>query len=139
MKLNVILIALIAITGCSRHDPAQAVLSLAFPGCQPHSLREMRHHESGLREQVDELFFRVDPSELKEALSQAGFVRDDTIPVQIRSANSSFKDLIGSSARADAIGYRRADLTIYDGKCCHLLCASDFTWVYLVYVDYGNS
>jgi hypothetical protein len=103
------------------------------------SAHDIKHRDGGLREQVDEVFFRANPAELKAALSKAGFVRDDAVPASLRSANTAFKQLVGSADHPAAIGFRRADLTIKDGKDCRLLCAEDFTWAYLIYVDFGKS
>ena len=140
-KLVVILLTIVVLicSSCSRRDAGKSALDLAMHGVRIESVRDLKHSEGGLREQVDELFFHANPVELKEAVTKAGFVRDDTVPEQIRGSNSHFKELAGSADMADAVGFRRADLGIKEGKDCRMLCASDFSWAYLIYVDYGKS
>ena len=142
--MNKLAIKLLAVTAlicgsCSRRDAERSALDLAMHGVHIESVHDLKHSEGGLREQVDELFFYANPVELKEAVMKAGFVRDDSVPAQIRGSNSHFKALVGSADRPDAVGFQRADLGIKEGKDCRMLCASDFSWAYLIYVDYGKS
>jgi hypothetical protein len=141
MKLTVVLFVVLAVAcgGCSRRDPSRVALSLAMRDCRLETAREIKHRDGGLREQVDELFFRVEPGELKAILPKAGFARDDSVPAQIRRSSTVFKEWIAGEDREDAIGFRRTDLGVKEGRYCSLLCAPDFSWAYLIYVDCGKS
>lgn len=85
------------------------------------------------------MFFYVSPPELQAAIQKAGSIRDDTVPSAIRGSNSDFKKLAGDADQPSAIGFRRADLNVKEGKICQMLCAPNFTWAYLIYINYGNS
>ena len=116
-----------------------AVLATAMHGQRLASARDIKVRESGLREWVVEIYCHANPDELRTALPLAGFVRDDSIPDRVRRAFPKAKELIGYEIPSGAVGFRRTDLKTKDGKYCELLCADDFTWAYVIYVDFGTS
>lgn len=127
--------------GCSGSELTwgAATLSQAIPSLSRDAVGAIDHRSSGLREQVDELFFQVTPDALKTALLRSEFTRDDSIRDIVRESNSSYKKLVGEFDSPSVIGFRRVDLTVQDGKYCHVVCAEDYSWAYLIFVDYGTS
>ena len=127
----------IACSSCVRHDTA--VLAIAMHGQRLASAHDIKVREGGLREWVVEIYCHANPNELRSTLQLAGFVRDDSIPDRVRRAFPKAKDLIGNEIPSSAVGFRRTDLKTKNGKYCELLCADDFTWAYVNYVDSGTS
>jgi len=142
-NMHSFLITILALTcflsGCSRRERPDDLLRFVLCDHRLQTAHEVKAKTGGLREYVVEVFFRVEPAELKAVLPVASFQRDDAATRIVRTGNNSFAELSGVLFPSDALGFRRADLTRSDGKYCFLVCAPDYSFAYVIYVDSSAS
>ncbi len=100
------------------------------------SARDIAYDSGGFREQVYDVFLYADPQEMKKAIDDANFKRDDSVADTIRGY-TAFKKLVPLEKQNETtvVCYSRME----KGKWCLLMCAKDFTWAYATHVNHGES
>ena len=127
------------LTACSHTDKPGDQLTFVLRNHHLRTAREVKAKTSGLREYVVEVFFRVEPTELKAMLPAASFQRDDTVTQGALHGNNSFTELSGMAIPPEMLGFKRTDLPSADGTYCYLVCPPDYSFAYVFYVDAGKS